>query len=61
MLEKDELKDPGGRLAPESRGCSFNVGAYMRTKSRIFEKSVFCGRCDKMDWTVSIIQDIPRK
>lgn len=44
MFENEELRDPGTREAAASSGCSFRSGEYMRTKSRIFEKSVFRGR-----------------
>jgi hypothetical protein len=48
MFENEELRDPG-RAAEASRGCSFNPGAYISTKRRTLEKSVFLGRCDRID------------
>ncbi len=44
MFENEELREAGAREAPASRGCSFNPGAYIRTKRRVLEKSVFLGR-----------------
>jgi hypothetical protein len=51
MFENEELSDPGTREAAASNGCSFRSGAYIRTKSRILEKSVFLGRYERIDCT----------
>lgn len=50
MLENDELSDAGGRLLVGSTGMSFKPGAYTRTKSLTWEKSLYRGMWDRMDW-----------
>lgn len=44
MFENEELRDPPGLPPAASNGCSVNPGAYIKTNSRILEKSVLRGR-----------------
>jgi hypothetical protein len=51
MFENEELKDAGGRLlAGVSKALSLRPGEYIKTKSLILEKSIFCGICESIDW-----------
>lgn len=51
MFENEELRDAGGRLlAGVSMVLSLRPGEWIKMNNLIFEKSVFRGMCDRIDW-----------
>ena len=56
ILENEELNEAGARAAVASSGCSLRPGAYIRTNSRILEKSILRGRWERIDYNCQNLQ-----